>query len=814
MLVVEDNPVARRMLRLALECEGYVVREAGDVRSTLEAVASELPDLVLLDLVLPDGDGVDLAHRLRQRFPGIRMPIVALSGFLGRLQDLSQRGVVLDAIHLKPIEPSRLLATITALVPPTRGTGDGDDPIAACRHVLLIDTDRPRAASLAARLAPVGLRLTAVDEFRPGHRMQPPVDAILCALWQGDRDGFTIAHELSLQAAPGLPPLVLLATRPIDPIAQAFVRAVGAHGLIVDDRDADALALALATVVRAGAPRSPPLTALDFARRHAAVVRLEVTRSHARLASLERRDALFEAQLALLSGMVVALTGDGGMDLGIRDVFAAALDAAGVRQGALFLRNAEGELVLRHAVGFDDAMRDALHDFGGRPELLQAALRRRTPCIAAVPELRGGATELGRLTAELVPIHRADEEFGVIAAFGERADWLAPERTAFLRAVGIQLVQAVELERAFGRLAASESRRRTLMEHANDAIAVHGLDGRLREVNRRFAALFDASPDQLVGRTIAELLVALPDGDPLGPLVEAARPDGSRVVLALSSSRLEVDRETLTLVIGRDVTEQLRARQQLVVADRLATIGSIAATVVHELNNPLATVLANLELAIEDATGLSDTRSGGDAGELRRGLADARDSALRLRGIVRDLGVFSRGEGTGSGHADLKAVLGSALRVAQGELRPRASVTTALADTPAVALNESQLGQVLLSVILHASQRLPRDGHGHLHVASVWRGAFVMVEIQDDGPPLDDEALALLGASTGRASSAASRVGSRGLGLALSQRIVVACGGRIRARNGRESGCTVSIELPLVQQSGREPGHGALAVGR
>jgi two-component system NtrC family sensor kinase len=231
--------------------------------------------------------------------------------------------------------------------------------------------------------------------------------------------------------------------------------------------------------------------------------------------------------------------------------------------------------------------------------------------------------------------------------------------------------------------------------------------------------------------------------------------------------------------------------------------------VVHELNNPLAAVLANLELAIADASGLSGARSCADAGELQRGLADARDSALRLRGIVRDLDVFSRSEAASSGHADLKAVLGSALRVAHGELRHRATVTTALVDTPFVALNESQLGQVLLSVILHACQRLPRDGHGHLHVASAWRGAWVMVEIIDDGPPLDAEALEQLVASKGHNSVAPNRTGGRGLGLALSQRIVVACGGRIRARNGRESGCTVSIELPLVQQ----PGLGTLAVG-
>ncbi len=81
ILVVEDNPTARKMLRLALEAEGYRVIEAFDGATALTRAIAEAPDLIVQDLVLPDMDGLELLRRLRALPGGAGKPIIALSGF-------------------------------------------------------------------------------------------------------------------------------------------------------------------------------------------------------------------------------------------------------------------------------------------------------------------------------------------------------------------------------------------------------------------------------------------------------------------------------------------------------------------------------------------------------------------------------------------------------------------------------------------------------------------------------------------------------------------------------------------------------------
>ena len=87
VLVVEDNPLTRKMLRVTLEMEGYSVIEAEDGRTALAAATAEMPDLVLQDLILPDMNGFELVRMLRALPGGADAPILALSGFLSRIEE-------------------------------------------------------------------------------------------------------------------------------------------------------------------------------------------------------------------------------------------------------------------------------------------------------------------------------------------------------------------------------------------------------------------------------------------------------------------------------------------------------------------------------------------------------------------------------------------------------------------------------------------------------------------------------------------------------------------------------------------------------
>jgi len=102
ILVVEDNPTTRKMLRLALATEGYAVVEAADARAALAAAGSILPDLILQDLILPDMDGLELLRCLRALPGGKELPILALSGFLSRLEEAQTDHEGFTALLVKP----------------------------------------------------------------------------------------------------------------------------------------------------------------------------------------------------------------------------------------------------------------------------------------------------------------------------------------------------------------------------------------------------------------------------------------------------------------------------------------------------------------------------------------------------------------------------------------------------------------------------------------------------------------------------------------------------------------------------------------
>ena len=118
ILVVEDNPITRKMLRVVLQTEGYAVIEAPDARAALTAAQTALPDLVLQDLILPDMDGLELVRRLRALAGGAELPILALSGFLSRLEESRTAAAAFTALLVKPIEPGPLIDAIREGSPP------------------------------------------------------------------------------------------------------------------------------------------------------------------------------------------------------------------------------------------------------------------------------------------------------------------------------------------------------------------------------------------------------------------------------------------------------------------------------------------------------------------------------------------------------------------------------------------------------------------------------------------------------------------------------------------------------------------------
>ena len=156
------------------------------------------------------------------------------------------------------------------------------------------------------------------------------------------------------------------------------------------------------------------------------------------------------------------------------------------------------------------------------------------------------------------------------------------------------------------------------------------------------------------------------------------------------------------------------AREQALIADRLAAIGTLAAGAAHEINNPLTYSLINVDHVLRKLRALSAeggefaTAGGGDAlPQLIHSLSQASEGMQRVRTIVRNLLTFSNGRFGPRTLVDVRAIVESAVQMSMHELVHRARVVRDFAEVPPVEANEAALAQVFLNLIINAAQSIP-----------------------------------------------------------------------------------------------------------
>jgi nitrogen-specific signal transduction histidine kinase len=252
---------------------------------------------------------------------------------------------------------------------------------------------------------------------------------------------------------------------------------------------------------------------------------------------------------------------------------------------------------------------------------------------------------------------------------------------------------------------------------------------------------------------------------------------------------------TGVVIVARDVTDKKQTEMQLMLADRMASVGTLAAGVAHEINNPLAAVIANLDMAEHDVTELGRTTP--LPPDLIEEIHDARMSADRVREIVRDLKVFSRAQEDRRGAVDVEKVLESTLRMAQNEIRHRAKVEKSYGKVPRVDANEGRLGQVFLNLIVNAVQAIPEGNYeaNRIEVTTSADAGTVLVTITDTGSGIPLEVQRRL--FTPFFTTKPAGVGT-GLGLAISHRIITGLGGNLDFTSSVGKGTTFRVRLPIA----------------
>jgi two-component system, NtrC family, sensor kinase len=245
---------------------------------------------------------------------------------------------------------------------------------------------------------------------------------------------------------------------------------------------------------------------------------------------------------------------------------------------------------------------------------------------------------------------------------------------------------------------------------------------------------------------------------------------------------------------------------RLLQADRLSALGSLAAAVGHEMNNPLAFMLANLSFAREELERLGQLpRLRGEAGQelddVLEALSETAQGALRLKHIVQDLRTLSRKPPEHRARVDVRPVLDNALKLVRGELVARARLERDFHEVPAVDADEARLSQLFLNLLLNAvhSMEVSDTACNVLRVA-VYTGeeGEVVVEVQDTGRGLPPEALSRI-----FEPFVAAHTLNTGLGLSVSHAIVTSLGGTLRAESHEGRGTLLTLTLPEAGDEAR-----------
>ena len=160
-VVIEDEPQIRRFVRAALEGEGWQVHEAATLQRGLAEAGTRKPDLLVLDLGLPDGDGLELIRDVRG---WSAVPIIVLSARIDEADKIAALDAGADDYLTKPFGTGELLARVRAnLRRPRRATGEEPEPQFRFGEVELDRTARlVRRAGVEVHLTPIEYRLLSV----------------------------------------------------------------------------------------------------------------------------------------------------------------------------------------------------------------------------------------------------------------------------------------------------------------------------------------------------------------------------------------------------------------------------------------------------------------------------------------------------------------------------------------------------------------------------------------------------------------------------------------------------------------------------
>ena len=349
---------------------------------------------------------------------------------------------------------------------------------------------------------------------------------------------------------------------------------------------------------------------------------------------------------------------------------------------------------------------------------------------------------------------------------------------------------------------------RTTFDSISDLIMIQDNDHRIIRANKAAADWMKTTPKELVGKLCCEVFRGTKEPQANCPCASALKTGKSvgfenynpslGTYLYESHSPIFNDQgEAIgSILVARDITEQKRMEEQLILTDRLASIGELSSGIAHELNNPLTSVIGFSQLIMD-----------GDVPEnIREDLSIVNSEAQRAAGIVKNLLTFARKHAPVTELCQINSVIENVLKLRAYEQKVNdIEVEKYLAaDLPEIMMDHFQMQQVFLNIIVNAEfAMLEAHKKGKLTVSSEKSANVITVRVTDNGPGISRENLKHIFDPF----FTTKEVGKgTGLGLSICHGIVSEHGGQIFATSKLDQGTTFTVELPLHTGETNETG--------
>ncbi len=431
-----------------------------------------------------------------------------------------------------------------------------------------------------------------------------------------------------------------------------------------------------------------------------------------------------------------------------------------------------------------------------------------------------------------MPLTMADGHvLGSLCVIDQEPRRPSPQQLRMLELLAAQVVDQLEARRGRLELAAEREQARqsaerltTIFATMAEGITVQDADGVITDSNPAAELMLGLTASQLRGRSakdptwraVRENGFPLPNDEfpsaiarrtrqPVhGLVVGVYKPDGALTwVRANSVPRFVGDELAEVVNTFHDITAMKAANHRVAQQERLATIGTLSAGLGHEINNPLAYILGNLDFALEELRVIAGPSPSARLAELSQVVGEAREGAERIRKLVKGLRALAREDVILYG-VPVEGVIETSLSMAAHEIRHKATVVEKHGDVPPVLADESRLTQVLVNLLMNAAQAFEKGPASANHITittSRLTDGRVSIAVEDNGPGIP---ASLMGRIFDPFFTTKPVGVGTGLGLPVSRNIINSLGGELLVQTEEGRGTRFTVVLPADERESDE----------